>query len=217
MSDEQPPGAPPARSPGTGRWRGWVGGLVALLGILWLGGLVLFARNVAGFPADPPGTTDAIVVLTGGSDRLAEGLRLLAEHRARKLFVSGVYHGVDVTELLKASRQDPQEVECCIALGYSADNTEGNARETADWLRAQGFTSIRLVTASYHMPRSLLEFRHVMPDIAILPHPVVPETFKQDDWFMWPGTLSLMISEYHKYLLALVRHGLPSIPGENPA
>jgi uncharacterized SAM-binding protein YcdF (DUF218 family) len=217
VSVDQAPPDPPPPSPARGLWRRWFGAFIVLLALLWLAGLVLFARSVAGFPPDPPGTTDAIVVLTGGSDRLAEGLRLLAEHRARKLFVSGVYHGVDVAELLKASRQDPQEVECCIALGYSADNTEGNARETADWLKAQGFTSLRLVTASYHMPRSLLEFRHVMPDILLVPHPVVPETFKQDDWFMWPGTLSLMISEYHKYLLALIRHGLPTTPGENPA
>jgi uncharacterized SAM-binding protein YcdF (DUF218 family) len=197
------------------KWPAALGTVLVILALLWAGGLVLFARTVAAYPPDPPGTTDAIVVLTGGSERLAVALKLLAEHRAQKLFVSGVNHGVDVAAILKANGAEPEEVECCIALGYSADNTQGNARETADWVRAQNFTSIRLVTANYHMPRSLLEFRFAMPEIAIVPHPVLPETFKKDDWFLWPGTLSLMISEYHKYLLALIRHDLP-IGQESP-
>ena len=211
-----PAGAARIRFPPRRSWQ-ILGSVIGTLALAWIIGLVLFARAVGAYPLDPPGLTDAIVVLTGGSDRLAVGLRLLAQHRARKLFVSGVYHGVDVAELLKAARQDPQEIECCIALGYSADNTQGNARETAAWLNAQGFNSIRLVTASYHMPRSLLEFRFAMPQILILPHPVVPETFKQNDWFLWPGTLSLMISEYHKYLLALARLALAQDGAANSA
>jgi uncharacterized SAM-binding protein YcdF (DUF218 family) len=87
----------------------------------------------------------------------------------------------------------------------AADDTRGNAVETAAWIREQGFGSLRLVTANYHMPRSLLEFRHAMPDIEIVPHPVFPENFKQDEWWLWPGSASLLASEYSKYLVALLR------------
>jgi uncharacterized SAM-binding protein YcdF (DUF218 family) len=72
-------------------------------------------------------------------------------------------------------------------------------------MRDQGFKSLRLVTANYHMPRSLLEFRHAMPDLEIVPHPVFPENFKQDEWWLWSRSASLVASEYSKYLIALLR------------
>ncbi|MGE0748079.1 MAG: YdcF family protein [Rhodospirillales bacterium] len=172
----------------------------------WMAGLIAF---VAAIPAPdapvPADRTDAIVVLTGGADRVDTGLRLLAERRASKLFVSGVYRSVDVAALLSVARGAPADLECCIALGYAADNTAGNARETAGWMRTEGYRSLRLVTASYHMPRSLLEFRRAMPEMAIVPHPVFPERFMQGEWWRWPGTASLVVAEYHKYLLAHAR------------
>ncbi|RMD61651.1 MAG: YdcF family protein, partial [Alphaproteobacteria bacterium] len=137
-----------------------------------------------------------------------QGLRLLAEGRADKLFVSGVYRGVDVAELLRVSQQSPENIACCIALGYQADNTRGNARETATWARANGVHTLRLVTAVYHMPRSLLEFRSAMPEIDIVPHPVFPETFKDRDWWRRPGSAGLVAREYTKYLLALLRNSI---------
>jgi uncharacterized SAM-binding protein YcdF (DUF218 family) len=55
------------------------------------------------------------------------------------------------------------------------------------------------------MPRSLLEFRRVMPEVEILPHPVFPADFRQDGWWRQPKSASLLLSEYSKYLIALVR------------
>src|SRR3546814_14678895 len=70
---------------------------------------------------------------------------------------------------------------CSSDLGYEADNTRGNAVETAAWMKDQDFTSLRLVTATYHMPRSLLEFRRPMPDIEIVPHPVFTQHFRRSE------------------------------------
>ena len=179
--------------------------LIAIIGLPWLFGLAWFAQTLPTRVADPERLTDAIVVLTGGSGRVAQGVALLAEGKARKLFVSGVYQGVDVEALLQLERQAPDEVACCIALGYQAGDTRGNAIETAAWLRAQGFDTLRLVTAAYHMPRSLLEFRAVMPDVEVVPHPVFSAHFKQADWWRWPGSASLMAREYTKYLVAWAR------------
>ena len=72
-------------------------------------------------------------------------------------------------------------------------------------MRGQGFRSLRLVTAWYHMPRSLLEFGRAMPDIEIVAHPVFPEQVKSEHWWAWRGTAMLLISEYAKYLAALGR------------
>lgn len=180
----------------------------AAAGTLWLGGFLWFALTLPERVADPDTPTDAIVVLTGGSERLSTGIALLRDGKARKLFVSGVYRGVEVAELLRLSRQTPQEVECCIVLGYAADNTEGNAVETAAWMAREGFTSLRLVTGSYHMRRSLLEFRGAMPAVRMVPHPVFPGAVRLRDWWRWPGTAHLIATEYMKYLVALARQGL---------
>jgi uncharacterized SAM-binding protein YcdF (DUF218 family) len=184
-------------------------GLVLLLGLVWLVGLWRFAAAIPSNVTAPERQTDAIVVLTGGSLRVEGGLRLLAEGKAKKLFISGVYRGVDVTELLHVSRQSPDSVACCVVLGHAADNTLGNARETAQWMESEGYHSLRLVTASYHMPRSMLEFTRAMPDIEIVPNPVFPEFMQESSWWQSRRSVSLIASEYSKYLAALVRPFVP--------
>lgn len=173
--------------------------------LVWATGLYLFAAQIPEPGSLSGEKTDAIVVLTGGAGRVSEGLSLLAAGSGRKLFVSGVYRGVDVQALLKLAQRAPGDLECCIALGYAADSTHGNAAETVEWINREGFKSIRLVTASYHMPRSLLEFRHALPsDIMIVPHPVFPAGFYAENWWRWRGSARLAISEYHKYIIARV-------------
>lgn len=177
---------------------------------LWLAGLWRFVAAIPTEVKDPARQTDAIVVLTGGSLRVESGLALLAAGKAKKLFVSGVYRGVDVSELLRVSRQSPDSVACCIVLGHAADNTAGNARETAEWVKAEGFHSLRLVTAGYHMVRSVLEFSRVMPAVEIVPNPVFPEFLQRRPWWSSRGTATLIINEYSKYLFATVRPMLPA-------
>ena len=178
---------------------------VAALGLLWLIGLWRFAAAIPRTVAAPDQTTDAIVVLTGGALRVEGGLRLLAEGKAKKLFISGVYRGVDVTELLHVSHESPESVACCIVLGHAAADTVGNARETAQWMAHEGYHSLRLVTASYHMPRSMLEFTRAMPDKEIVPNPVFPESLHDSRWWRSRATTLLIAEEYTKYLVALAR------------
>ena len=132
--------------------------LFCIAALLWGWGLIAFIGQIPTRVTDRDSLTDAIVVLTGGSLRLDTGLRLLRQKQGEKLFVSGVYRGVDVQRLLTLSEHNRTELLCCINLGYQATSTAANARETRAWLTEQGYHSLRLVTASYHMPRSLLEF-----------------------------------------------------------
>jgi len=183
--------------------------VVLILAIAWIGGLAAFVYlAVPKSFVDSGQRTDAIVVLTGGSGRLEEGFKLLAERRAEKLFISGVYRGVDVSELLQLSAQTPDNVDCCVALGYAATNTRENAVETMAWARQAGYRSIRLVTANYHMPRSALEFRRAMPDVDVIEHPVSPEGFLREDWWRDYGTSKIAAFEYTKLLLAYARGGV---------
>jgi uncharacterized SAM-binding protein YcdF (DUF218 family) len=179
---------------------------VAVLGAVagWAYGLFLFAVELPRAVEQPETATEAIVVLTGGSERLAEGLRLLTADMGRKLFISGVYRGVDVAELLSVARQGPTLTDR-IVLGHDAGDTSGNARETAQWMAQEGFSSLRLVTAGYHMPRGRLEFRRAMPEVALIAHPVFPANVHLDDWWRWPGTATLLATEYTKYLLTRLR------------
>ena len=171
--------------------------------VSWLGGLLWFATPPSG--ETRAAATDAIVVLTGGSLRLQSGIDLLRAGKGRKLFVSGVNQQVDLDDLLSVSGHVPDWALCCIVLGHEADNTLGNAQETAQWIRGQGFHSLRLVTAWYHLPRSLLEFDRAMPNIDIVAHPVFPDQVKQERWWAWRGTAALLVNEYVKYLGALAR------------
>ena len=187
--------------------------LMMIVGVVgaWLIGLILFAATVPNHVVDAESHTDAIIVLTGGSERMATGVTLLVSGRAERLFVSGVYQGADKAGILRAahaSRAIPPELESAIFLGYYADDTIGNAAETAAWVASQDIHSLRLVTAAYHMRRSLLEFRHAMPGIQIIPHPVFPDSVRSRDWWRWPGTAALLATEYSKYLAAVVRSWL---------
>lgn len=183
----------------------WLVAVLVGLAAAWSAGLVSYAGQIPRQVDDTDTPTDAIVVLTGGSERLTEGFRLLAGHRARELFISGVYQGVEVQELLGLSLEAPEELSCCVALGHAAGDTRGNAAETARWILERGYRSIRLVTADYHMPRSLFEFRRLMPEIEIIPHPVFPKNVKREEWWRYFGTTRLYAGEFSKYLLARLR------------
>jgi uncharacterized SAM-binding protein YcdF (DUF218 family) len=202
----------------------WLWGAVRPLAIT---GAAVFALCVVGFiwfaarpaPERESTPTDAIVVLTCGRLRLQNGIELLREGKGRKLFVSGVNHQVDLDDLLRVSG-NADWASCCTVLGHDADNTIGNARETAQWMRQQGFKSLRLVTAWYHMPRSLLELNRAMPEVEIIAHPVFPEEVSQVHWWASRSTALLLASEYGKYLAVLLRpviERLRSMPTERSA
>ncbi len=173
--------------------------------VIWGYGLSRFTNFIPAEITDATTPTDAIIVLTGGSGRLTAGFLLLSKNRAKKLFISGAYQGVEVRELMRMFQDIPRQLERRVGIG-NATNTLGNALETAEWIANEGYSSLRLVTAAYHMPRSLLEFRYAMPEIKVIPHPVFPEHVKRERWWAWPGTASLIISEFNKFLLSWARH-----------
>lgn len=190
--------------------------LALLLAFLWLIGFMGFVGFI---PRDVSQShesvqTDAIVVLTGGGDRLAEGFRLLAAGLSPRMLITGVAQGVSLQQVIDGMSEDktvtpsPEYLACCVTLGYEAGNTVGNAVETATWVRDNRITSVRLVTANYHMKRSQLEFNRVLPGITIIPHPVFPREVQDNWWFVKPRTLILLMSEYHKFLGAWARGSL---------
>ncbi|MDX2225111.1 MAG: YdcF family protein [Rhodospirillaceae bacterium] len=193
----------------------FVAGLSIAVALAWAGGLVWFARAMPTAVAEPERRTDAIVVLTGGAERISTGLALLAEGRADRLFISGVGANVRMADLIGAARAADAALVERIAIGTAAADTPGNALETAAWAAGAQIGSIRLVTAAYHMRRSLRELHAVMPGVAIVPHPVFPANVRAD-WWRAPGTASLIAREYTKYLLTELRLALIPVRLESP-
>jgi len=161
--------------------------LLVLIGGLGLAGLLLlgwgFLRFLAGATAavdDPVRPTEAVVVLTGGADRVETALRLLEQGAAPYLLVSGAHAGLTLPELARAHGRDPAALAGRVALGWAAATTLGNAVEVAAFARGRGIASVRLVTAGYHMPRALLELRRAAPGLEVVPHPVVPAALRPD-------------------------------------
>ena len=190
--------------------------MLSLIGLVlgaWGLGLAWFVGELPATAPSEPAGTEAVVVLTGGSRRIAAGLELLARGEARKLLISGVHPDVMKTEIASANPRALDLSDCCVILDYLATDTIGNAQETARWMKQEGFSSLTVVTASYHMPRSLAEFRRAMPDVRLVAYPVFPEGFKRDEWWRWPGSAALVILEYHKYTLAKIRFGLADLVG----
>ncbi len=181
-------------------------------------GFVRFAGHLPP-PTDDTSRTDAIVVLTGGGDRVSTGLALLEAGKAQRLLVSGVHPGVGVPELLKLDRTlsgsappDPN-LASRIDLGDTAGDTFGNSVETVDWMRANHFHSMRLVTADYHMRRALIEFSMAAPDLKIIANPVKPPGIDDAHWWRDRAATNVLIGEYGKYLIARWRFILTGLLG----
>lgn len=179
--------------------------------LLWFGGLGCFVLSIPRHVTDDQTVTEAIVVLTGGRERLKTGFQLLCAKQAKVIFISGVHPGETLKSLLKSPEisrgicnLDPDHLTSSAYLGYVAKNTRGNAEETAAWVKQMSITSLRLVTATYHMPRSLMELRHALPHTTIIPHPVFPHGHGQF-WWWNKKALYLIFSEYHKFLWGFVR------------
>ncbi|MBL4692734.1 MAG: YdcF family protein [Magnetovibrio sp.] len=194
-----------------------IGIFLVLLAGVWGGGLFRYADAIPSHHNLSKEKTDAIVVLTGGSGRLDEGFSLLARGLGKRLFISGVYKGVDVQILRDATRPSPKGDLCCVDIGHDAEDTIGNAVETRDWITQHGYSSLRLVTSAYHMPRSILEFENTLPGIKFIQNPVFPAHVKRKRWWAWPGTTGLIVGEYNKFLMAWVRHRFISVFSQGPA
>jgi uncharacterized SAM-binding protein YcdF (DUF218 family) len=184
--------------------------------LAFIAGFWNFAERVRAEPEAPP-QAQAIVALTGGSlERLSTGVRLLQEHKGERLLISGVNRVVTDEELLgEALNVDPELARCCIDLGRSAEDTLGNASETAAWAREHRYTRIILVTDDYHMPRSHAELSLALPEAEIHPYPVRTRWTDPTLWRSDLGAAARLGAEYVKYLVIRGREALISLGSED--
>ena len=171
---------------------------------------ILGQRIMAELANEP---SDTIIVLTGGSMRIEKGLELLEANIADNLFISGVYKGTEVRELLELSKNNKKELDCCVHLGYEAEDTEGNASEVARWMNENNYNSAHLVTANYHMKRALFLFANHpnLEGVELMPVYVTPREFDLEKWRSSKKMRKIVIKEYHKYLYAKLKFFLIKI------
>lgn len=183
----------------------WIIGTATVAFWMFAFGYILFAISVMRAPQTPERNADGIIVLTGGQLRINAGLELLEERRAKRLLITGVNRQTTKRDIARIAKRDSKDLLCCVDLGYEALNTQGNADEARQWANSHGFQSLIVVTASYHMPRSLMELRGEMPDIEIIPHPVIPKGFREKAWWLDFDTSRVLFSEYIKLFPAALR------------
>lgn len=195
------------------RFSGFMGGLrlifdaLMLTVVLVLIGFVLFANSLDRAPREPDRGADGIAVLTGGMSRIDQAMRLLAEGKAKRVLITGVFRDTTKEELKQLTSQGEQYFSCCVDLDKEALNTIDNASETKEWVALNGFGSIIVVTSNYHMPRASAELGRVLPGVDLIPYPVVANNVHLNRWWTYPGSTRLLLNEYLKYLPALGRLG----------
>jgi uncharacterized SAM-binding protein YcdF (DUF218 family) len=173
--------------------------------------VLLLAGGFGGFlwslPADEvvlQRDADGIVVLTGGASRITDAIELLAAGRGKRLLISGANRATTSGEISRLNPDFGGIVSCCVDFDRSL-NTLGNAIETRHWAQSRGFRSLIVVTSSYHMPRAIAEIAHQLPDVALLPFPVITDKLHAEPWWTHGPTMKLMLSEYLKYMAARMR------------
>lgn len=156
--------------------------------LVWALGFLWFAIDLPQ-PAQRV-ETDAVIVATGSPGRIDRGLYVLEQGLARRLLVSGVDPEVRPGEFAAQFQVSQALMTCCVSLGFMAEDTRGNADETAQWVKANGITSLRLVTTDWHMRRAAGELdRQLHADVVVVRDAVPSEPrFKE------------LFEEYHKLI-----------------
>lgn len=162
--------------------------LIAFVLLTYILGFAWFALAL---PQASDESADAVVVLTGGANRIDRALALLEDDRVKKMLISGVDKDVKPKELAAEYKRDEKLFSCCIDLGFRSVDTRSNALETARWVARHDVQSLMLVTHDWHMRRARLELDNAIDgNVTIINDAVKTEP-----------SLKILFTEYNKYIL----------------
>ena len=103
-----------------GRFSGFFGGVrlifdgMLFLMVLFFIGFAVFATGVEREPRETVPMADGITVLTGGADRIDQAMKLLAQGKAKRVLITGVYRATTKEELKQLASQGDQYFACCV-------------------------------------------------------------------------------------------------------
>lgn len=179
---------------------------------LWFGGLAWFAWKINSYQQNIDTQTQAVAVLTGGRHRVAEGINILNNHLADKLFISGVPQKVKLADIERQAGVKAYN-KYKVELGYKATDTVGNAAEIKDWVLKNKIKSLRLITSNYHIPRAMEELSVYQLPTVIVVHPVYSQKVAKH-WWRFGGTFRLIAGEYNKFLYTFIHHRVQKLIGD---
>lgn len=188
------------------RFLRWGGFAAIILAAVIFGGFLRFVDSVTTLKPPSEPKADAIVVLTGGYQRIDQAVDLLRQGAGKRLLISGAHPTTTPLQIRRMTQGPADLFSCCVDIGYDALDTIGNAREAANWIHSKGYRSVLVVTNNYHMPRSLSELKYVDPVTDFIPYPVVNSDLKSKNWFSDPNAVRVMLAEYGKVMLAGARN-----------
>ena len=171
-----------------------------------------FKENILYFSKNNKKQSPNIVILTGGTNRIKDGLKIIKDFKIPKnikykILVSGT--GLGFTKLSLKKKLGPNFnsnlIQCCIELDNISKNTFTNAIETFKWTRKNDIKEFLLITSNYHMPRAILEFKSLMPNLKIYTYAITPKKHNIKNWLSSYQTFSLVLTEYCKYIIASLR------------
>lgn len=185
--------------------------LLFLAVTLWFGGFVYYYMQIFPPPKDSGEPCEALVVLTGSAGRIEAGFELLDAGRAPRLFITGVgddRHSEAFLESYKPSDRLRERLreEGVLTIDRAATSTFENAFETRRWLEGTPLSRLCLVTAHYHMPRSLAVFRAVMPEKKWIPISVSGWDVRPEELLESSVQAIILMREYHKWLFVSLTH-----------
>lgn len=162
---------------------------LSFLVLLYALGFILFAVTL-GRPAKADVKTDATVVITGGTGRIEQAMKVLGAGKTQRVLIAGADPAVTKKDLIALGIK-ARLVRCCVDLGSESVDTRSNAEEAERWLEKRKVKSVRLVTNDWHMRRAAYEFRRTLSG----KYEVVQDAVKTEPSFM------TLFGEYNKYLL----------------
>ena len=166
--------------------------LFSIFLLLYLLGFIIFAVTLGESAGDEK--TDAVVVITGGSGRIEQGVEVLGAGHAKRMLISGTDPAVTKEDLVERLGGKSRLIGCCVDLGSESVDTRSNAEETKRWLDKRNYRSLRLITSDWHMRRARYEFRLALDD----QYRVIPDAVRTEPSFM------TLFGEYNKLLLRRV-------------
>ena len=176
-----------------------------VIGIIWwfIYLIFIFPKHHYDLLGNKFNENSAIVVFTGGKGRFEKGFNILKQNISKRLFISGVYPGIDLEKKYAFDDSDRKLFDCCISFDEKAINTIENVQEVKEWTKVNDINEVFLVSSYYHLPRIKILFEKIIPNLEV-------RIISTDDTLLLPKKsfvylfhTKLILTEYFKVLFIL--------------